>query len=161
MVGRSRQKRLDAGRIFGCRGYRASRRSGNSKRVERRFVRSIERRGIPGKRRFNGDDFDKVGIQIGFEFDWDAGFHGGVLLCAGVIDVLQEKIRFPKKESGFGGEKGIRTLDTFIGYTRFPIVRLRPTQLRARNSTIYFTRFFWFVKGLFQRKFRKMQFRRK
>ena len=28
----------------------------------------------------------------------------------------------------YGGEKGIRTLDTFIGYTRFPIVRLRPAQ---------------------------------
>ena len=82
----------------------------------------------------NGDDFDKVGIQIGFEFDWDAGFHGGVLLCAGVIDVLQEKIRFPKKESGFGGEKGIRTLDTFIGYTRFPIVRLRPAQPSLQAS---------------------------
>ena len=28
----------------------------------------------------------------------------------------------------FGGERGIRTLGTFIGYTRFPIVRLRPAQ---------------------------------
>ena len=26
-----------------------------------------------------------------------------------------------------GGEKGIRTLDTFL-YTRFPVVRLRPTR---------------------------------
>ena len=32
------------------------------------------------------------------------------------------------KDCGYGGEKGIRTLDTFIGYTRFPIVRLRPAQ---------------------------------
>ena len=36
----------------------------------------------------------------------------------------------------FGGEGGIRTLDTLVGYTRFPIVRLRPAQpsLRARKS---------------------------
>ena len=26
-----------------------------------------------------------------------------------------------------GGEEGIRTLDTLMGYTRFPIVRARPT----------------------------------
>ena len=26
----------------------------------------------------------------------------------------------------FGGEGGIRTLDTLVGYTRFPIVRARP-----------------------------------
>ena len=29
--------------------------------------------------------------------------------------------------SGIGGEEGIRTLDTLMGYTRFPIVRARPT----------------------------------
>jgi hypothetical protein len=27
----------------------------------------------------------------------------------------------------YGGEEGIRTLDTLMGYTRFPIVRARPT----------------------------------
>ena len=26
----------------------------------------------------------------------------------------------------YGGEGGIRTLDTLLGYTRFPIVRARP-----------------------------------
>ncbi len=27
-----------------------------------------------------------------------------------------------------GGEKGIRTLETVLGFTRFPVVRLRPTR---------------------------------
>ena len=37
-----------------------------------------------------------------------------------------------------GGEKGIRTLDTFMGYTRFPIVRLRPAQpsLQVSDSVL-------------------------
>lgn len=109
-----------------------------------RFARPIERWGVPGKgssdvidgHSRNGGDFDKVGIQIGFEFGRGAGFRGGVFLCAGFADLLQEKIRFPlkNKESGFGGEKGIRTLDTFIGYTRFPIVRLRPAQPSLQAS---------------------------
>lgn len=30
--------------------------------------------------------------------------------------------------SGYGGEEGIRTLDTLTTYTRFPIVRFRPAQ---------------------------------
>ena len=36
---------------------------------------------------------------------------------------------YPVDKSGnlFGGEEGIRTLDTLMGYTRFPIVRARPT----------------------------------
>ena len=32
-----------------------------------------------------------------------------------------------------GGERGIRTLDTFKGYTRFPVVRLRPAQPSLHN----------------------------
>ena len=32
-----------------------------------------------------------------------------------------------KTELFRGGEEGIRTLDTLMGYTRFPIVRARPT----------------------------------
>ena len=28
----------------------------------------------------------------------------------------------------YGGEKGIRTLETVLGFTRFPVVRLRPTR---------------------------------
>ena len=37
----------------------------------------------------------------------------------------------------FGGEKGIRTLDTVLGYTRFPVVRLRPTR-PSLHGLLYF-----------------------
>ena len=48
----------------------------------------------------------------------------GCPLAAGIKKERHDKSRVFL----FGGEKGIRTLDTFIGYTRFPIVRLRPAQ---------------------------------
>ena len=34
----------------------------------------------------------------------------------------------------FGGEGGIRTLDTLVGYTRFPIVRARPGYATSPRS---------------------------
>ena len=40
-----------------------------------------------------------------------------------------------------GGEEGIRTLDTLMGYTRFPIVRARPTTrlLRVCSSSFAYS----------------------
>ena len=66
--------------------------------------------------------------------------------------------------SDVGGERGIRTLETLLTPTRFPIVRLRPTQpsLHGECSTccalvagngLYYSRFFSFVK----RKIEKSQ----
>ena len=42
----------------------------------------------------------------------------------------------------YGGEEGIRTLDTLMGYTRFPIVRARPTTrlLRVAQELRMFNR---------------------
>ena len=63
-----------------------------------------------------------------------------------------------------GGEGGIRTLDTLVGYTRFPIVRARPaTRLlhkvaaqklaiqtrRSANQLGYNTRFYLKSQGFF------------
>ena len=43
--------------------------------------------------------------------------------------------------AGFGGDGEIRTLDTLLGYTRFPIVRARPAtrhlHIVARLSSAY------------------------
>ena len=41
----------------------------------------------------------------------------------------------------FGGERGIRTLDTLMRYTRFPVVRLRPARpsLQMGEGQIRFT----------------------
>ena len=36
-----------------------------------------------------------------------------------------------------GGEEGIRTLDTLMGYTRFPIVRARPTTRHLHSQIGY------------------------
>lgn len=36
----------------------------------------------------------------------------------------------------FGGEGGIRTLDTLMGYTRFPIVRARPDYATSPSKII-------------------------
>ena len=60
-----------------------------------------------------------------------------------------------------GGERGIRTLERVLAVTRFPIVRLRPTQpslhlihlsfLRASHSDkVYYSRFFPTVNRFFQ-----------
>ena len=50
----------------------------------------------------------------------------------------------PKERTGtpkwtflfFGGEKGIRTLETVLGFTRFPVVRLRPTRPSLQDHYI-------------------------
>ena len=45
--------------------------------------------------------------------------------------------------SDFGGERGIRTLETLLTPTRFPIVRLRPAQpsLHGRDNAAYYNHF--------------------
>ena len=48
----------------------------------------------------------------------------------------------------FGGEKGIRTPETVLAPTRFPIVRLRPTQPSLHDLTII-KYFFPFVNTIF------------
>ena len=39
----------------------------------------------------------------------------------------------------YGGEKGIRTLETVLGFTRFPVVRLRPTR-PSLHGLLYYSR---------------------
>ena len=44
----------------------------------------------------------------------------------GFLSATQKKHRYCG--ASCGGEKGIRTLETVLGFTRFPVVRLRPTR---------------------------------
>ena len=54
-----------------------------------------------------------------------------------------------RSTKGFGGERGIRTLGTVLGYTRFPVVRLRPAQ---PSLQLYFILFLPDYDGLTNRR---------
>ena len=75
-------------------------------------------------------------------------------------------IRFVSKlVSDYGGERGIRTLERVLAVTRFPIVRLRPTQPSLHihfsghfgDNERYYTRFFSSVNPKFSFYFAVLQ----
>ena len=57
-----------------------------------------------------------------------------------VVAALAVVAVFAFKGFGFGGEQGIRTLETLLTFTRFPIVLLRParTTLRICNQMLVY-----------------------
>ena len=50
----------------------------------------------------------------------------GALFYAVRYFIEDKKKPVNSRLTGFGGEGGIRTLETLLGFTRFPVVRARP-----------------------------------
>ena len=70
-----------------------------------------------------------------------------VSLCSALADTAPRSNPFLSAKKTtltggfFGGEKGIRTLDTLSTYTRFPVARLRPAQPSLHAILLGFLRF--------------------
>ena len=60
----------------------------------------------------------------------------------------------------YGGKKGIRTLEGFMGPTRFPVVRLRPAQpsfhlfccIASPDDVLYYSKHIWDCQAIFWKK---------
>ena len=102
------------------------------------------------------DDLQKPNTRFG-SFSW--AWSGSLI---GFQKVIKRKTSRVSRGFPYGGEGGIWTLDTLLGYTRFPIVRARPAtrllQVCRCNQLAYNTSCFPICQVLFFIFYKKLFF---